>query len=349
MIGGAASDVERPDVTAPDDESSRNTGAEEVFEAPALLRIIWADPQHMAEHLAVWSLTRFGPRARSAVAKLHSREPPLDRDELEQLVVERQTRVATTEGAFVGGPFILLIPVAFCAALLAQAQMVYELAAVSGRNPVDRLRAAELLVLLGAYPSTDEAASALTALPRDAGSRKGARLPAGTRLESVKRMAYLLEILGPPDPTRSRLRATVGWLGIGVLVLVGLVLPLVWVPYMSYSTRRSTLRMAARARNFYAATMPGDVGVAVQREQRVATGGTVAFARMVLLIVFPLVIALVGLLTGFSFAGGRGLTAALVLLALSALATLCWLGYRRRLRRRRSRADAQVMPGSQSR
>jgi hypothetical protein len=41
------------------------------------------------------------------------------------------------------------MPVAFCAAVLAKAQMVYELAAVSGRDPRDAMRAADLLVLLG--------------------------------------------------------------------------------------------------------------------------------------------------------------------------------------------------------
>jgi hypothetical protein len=37
-----------------------------------------------------------------------------------------------TEGAFVGGPFIVLLPVAFGAALLAQAQMALELAVLAG-------------------------------------------------------------------------------------------------------------------------------------------------------------------------------------------------------------------------
>ena len=216
--------------------------------ARGVLRIIWADPQHTAEHLALWSLKRFGPRAESAVEKFRSRQPPPDRGELEQLVVERQVRVATTEGAFVGGPFIFLIPVAFCAALLAQGQMVFELAAVAGRDPTDEQRSAELLVLLGAYRSTDEAAAALAKVPRDTASRKGPRLPAGTRIDAVKRLAYLIELLGPPDEKRSTFRETIGWIGIGFLFLIGLVLPLVWVPYMAFSMHRSTRRMAVRAR-----------------------------------------------------------------------------------------------------
>ena len=96
----------------------------------------------MAEQLVVWSLARFGPRAEKAVEKAKQEHPGAGRQELEDLVTRSQARVAATEGAFIGGPFIVLMPVAFCAALLAQAQMVYELAAVSGRDPRDAMRAA---------------------------------------------------------------------------------------------------------------------------------------------------------------------------------------------------------------
>jgi hypothetical protein len=312
-------------------------GDDAIFEAPAVLRIIWADPQHMAEHLAVWSLSRFGPIADSAVEKLRARQPDADRDTLEEAVVTRQSRVAMTEGAFVGGPFIVLIPLAFIAAMLAQGQMVFELAAVAGRSPRDHLRAAELLVLLGAYPTTEEAGAAIAAMPRDAGKREGKKLPAGTRIDMVKRMAYLLQMLGPTDVTRTRLRATLGWVGISVLFLVGLVLPLVWVPYMAYSMRRATLRLGARARDYYAAGDAGEAGLTVHRRGQVQVGGSAAFARMALLVVLPIVVALVGLLTGFNSAGGRWFTAGILLIGISILATLAWFGYRWWRYRRRAR------------
>lgn len=312
------------EVASPQDGDARAT-----LEAPGLLRIMWADPQHSGEHLAVWSLARFGPRAESRVAKLRARDPAPDRDELEMLIVRRQMRVTMTEGAFVGGPFIVLIAVAFCAALLAQAQMVFELAAAGGRSPIDRLRAAELLVLLGAYSSTEDAMQALAELPPDAASREGGRFPAGSRIEAVKRMAYLLQIMGPPVQ-RSRMRAIAGWTGVSVLFLVGLVLPLVWVPYMAYWMRRSTLRLADEARDYYAGAGAADDGVAVVRGSGVRIGGIVAFGRVLLLAVLPLLLAVVGLLTGFSVTGGHWLTALLVLLVVSALATFGWLAYHRR-------------------
>jgi hypothetical protein len=309
-----------------------NVGGEElspdegVLEAPAVLRILWADPQHMAEHLAMWSLARFGPRADHAVEKLRGGRPDADREELERLVVERQSRVAATEGAFVGGPFIVLIAVAFCAALLAQGQMAFELAAVAGLDPKDRMRAAELLVLLGAYPSTSAAAEALAELPPNP-KASGKKLPAGTRIDMVRRMAYLLQVLAPADFTRSRLRATIGWIGISLLVLVGFVLPLVWVPYMAYSMRRSTLRLGARATRFYAGEEAGDAGVTVQAGEMIRIGGLAALARTTILVVLPIVFGLVALLTDFNIAGGHLATAALVLIVLSAVCTVAWFGY----------------------
>jgi hypothetical protein len=150
----------------------------------------------MPEHLALWSLKYFGPRASSAVEKLGSSHPGAGQSELEAAVIEHQTRVSMTEGAFVGGAFIVLLPVAFCAALLAQAQMALELAALSGYAPDDE----DLLVIQGAYASTAEASAALGRLTRDPSRREGKRLPRGTRINMVKRMAYMNRDLGRPDP-----------------------------------------------------------------------------------------------------------------------------------------------------
>jgi hypothetical protein len=319
---------------APDDDDDA------ILESPALMRIVWADPQYMPEHIAVWSLARFGPIADRAVAKFRAREPAPDHDELERLVVTRQTHVATVEGAFVGGPFVVLLPFAFCGALLAQAQMVFELAAIAGHDPKDRARAAELLVLLETYPSLDEANVALERMARDTKSRTGKRLPRGTRWKMIMRMAYLLQVLGT-GPERSRLRVILGWTGLGALFVVGLVLPLVWVPYMGYVTRRSTLRMAQRAQTYYAAGQVGSHGVTVTQKPMVRIGGAAAFVRTTALVVVPIVAGVIAVLTGFNFTGGRWVTALLMLIGLSVVITAGWFGFRWwRRRRRRRRATA---------
>src|SRR5580765_131098 len=104
-VGGAYAGEVRETPIAPDEAG--------VYEAPNVLRMLWADPQYMPEHLALWSLKHFGPRASASVEKLRAAHPDADAGGLEAAAIEHQTRVAMTEGAFVGGPFILLIPVAF--------------------------------------------------------------------------------------------------------------------------------------------------------------------------------------------------------------------------------------------
>jgi hypothetical protein len=306
-----------------------------VLDAPALLRILWADPQHMAEHLAVWSLARFGPRASRALEKARREHPDADRPELERLVTVRQSRIAMTEGAFVGGPFIVLVPIAFCAALLAQAQLVYSLAGASGRDPEDAQRAADLLAILGAYPSAEEGAAAITALPRDSASREGKRLPRGSRWAMIVRMAYLLGVIGATDE-RSKLRGALGWFGVGVLFVVGLVLPLVWVPYMAYAMRKATLRVGRKAQAYYSTSVAGEAGVTV-RGRAVQIGGTVALARTLLLFVVPIVVGVAALLSGLSFGNGKWIDSLLLLIAVSLLLTLGWVGYRSWRARRASR------------
>jgi hypothetical protein len=308
----------------------------EIFEAPALLKILWADPQNTAEHLALWSLKYFGPRAGKAVDRLRTAHPDAPLEDMERRVVEHQTRVSVTEGAFVGGPFIVLIPIAFCAALLAQAQMAFELAAVHGYSATDEMRAADLLVIQEAYPSTEEATAALAKVTSQ--PAKGKRLPPGTRWNMLKRMAYLLGLIGSSDPDQSRLHGVFNVVVLVVTFFVGLVMPLVWVPYMAVSMRRSTLRMGKKAIAFYAAEDTAEAGVKVIRATpAVSVGISAGLIRMVVLIVIPLVVAVVALLTGTRVGTGKWLTAFFALLVFSALVTFAWLGYRW-VRYRRARA-----------
>ena len=293
-----------------------------------MLRLLWADPQNMAEQLALWSVERFGLRASAAVEKLRGSHPGVDEADLERMVIERQTRVSMTEGAFVGGPFIVLIPVAFCGALLVQAQMAFELAALAGYSASDQMRAADLLVLQGAYATTAEASAALAKVTRDPKSREGKRLPRGSRLNMVKRMAFMLGVLGASDQKQSRLRSTLGLIGVGVVFLVGIVLPLIWVPYMALSFRKSGLRMGARAQQFYTEKRTSETGVTVRKAHPVQIGMSAGLARMLVLIVLPILVAVIVLSTGTDIGSGKWVSAGILLIAVSALATLAWLTYR---------------------
>ncbi|MFF8196273.1 hypothetical protein ACF05L_36635 [Streptomyces bobili] len=147
-----------------------------------------------------------------------------------------------------GGPFLVLIPVAFCAALLRQARTVLELAALDGRDPTARARAGELLVLQGVYEDTGQAQHALAGTGHVAGAP--VRWKRWTALWHVNlRMAHLLGVLTPDDagqaPGRHLRRVAVQawpWLLLGTVFLVGLVAPLVRLPYMAMTYRRADAR-----------------------------------------------------------------------------------------------------------
>jgi hypothetical protein len=341
MGAGTNAGAESEIAASPDDDG------EVMFQAPALLRVLWADPKDMAEHLALWSLKHFGPRAQRAVEGLRVTHPGSSRAELEVRAVERQTRVCMTEGAFVGGPFIVLIPVAFCAALLAQAQMAFELAAINGHSATDMMRAADLLVLQGAYPTTEEAGAALETVTRSAGKPAGGRLPRGARWNMIKRMAFLLGLLGAPGtPKPSRLVSAVRWLALGLTFLVGLVLPLVWVPYMAVSMRRAASQMGQRGVDFYAVRRSGEAGVTVTGAPLTLNVGISAgLVRLLLLIVIPIVVAVIALLTDTDIGGGRWITAFVALVVFSTVVTFGWLGFRWLRRRRRLRRPATAANG----
>src|SRR5262249_231092 len=187
--------------------------------------------------------------------------------------------------------------------------------------------------------------AAIAAMKKNPG-QEGKKLPAGVRIDMIKRMSYLLGLLAP-DPGYSRFRFIIGWVAIGFLLLLGFVLPLVWVPYLAFSTRRSTLRLAARARQYYATDAVGEAGLIVRRgESRASLGGSVALGRTFLLIVLPIGAAVIALLTNTSPGGGRWLFAGLLFLALSFVATFLWLGFRwlRRTGRRLVRPPRPAPP-----
>ena len=312
-----------------------------VYTAPALLPIIWADPEHLPEHLALFAVKQFGHRAASGVQKLREQNPDASRDDLMEAAIDRGVRITMTEGALMGGPIILLVPVAFVAAALGQAQMVFEIAAMSGRRPTDRMRAADLLVIQAAYPSTDDAAKALDTVRTDPHDHAGQRLARGTRVAMIRRMAFLLGLIEPPTGKKpSRVRRVLSLVGIAAFVLIGFVLPLIWIPAMAAMFLKSTRQLGSRASGFYSAPTTGDAGVEVKVApgSRVRPVRLVFFIRTVLVALLPLIAAVGLLIAGIRFLGNNWSSAVVVLIGVSALSTAVWSGYRW-WRRRRRHAD----------
>ncbi|MGC9669327.1 EcsC family protein [Planosporangium sp. 12N6] len=133
---------------------------------PALWPTVKANPGYAAELLALACVEQLGPQARAQLAWLRDTYPHATAGGLARIATARAVRQARTQGALAG----LLGPTAVLAAtaglLWTQARLVLDLAAVYGRDPADRDRAGELLVLLRVHPDLGAAREALDAASR---------------------------------------------------------------------------------------------------------------------------------------------------------------------------------------
>ncbi len=326
--------------------------------AGELWRAVRHDAARLPEHLAVLAVQQEAAPAAKAVAGLSGTgagagaeaEVGAGAEEGAEVgagagsVAERRTAVIThgirltlVEGCVVGGPLVLLVPVAFCAGMLAQARMVLELAALAGADGDRTERSAELLVLQGVYPTVPDARAALAATAEaDAATEAatGAGFEAGppprpSRLDMIRRMAYLLGLVGIGEDHRGPVRRIAGWVGTGLLVVTGLAFPVVWIPVMGRANVRATTALARRATAFYwpeearAAGAPDGAGAGsgagTQAEEAYVRTATIAVLGQTLLaLLLPVAAFLFVLFLGLDLVGGHLTTALLIALAAGA-------------------------------
>ncbi|WP_395366678.1 hypothetical protein ACHGLA_35320 [Streptomyces sp. YH02] len=294
--------------------------------AGSLLREVRADPGRLPESLASFALRHLGPGAGPTVARLREEHPEADAASLRALITARGRRTVTAEGAFVGGPFLLLIPLAFCGALLTQVRTVLEIAAAEGRDSTDPQRAAELLVLQGVYGDTETARTALEPAGSRPGSGRGRGRVAAFR-DLIARMARLLGLVTPDDGAGRWVR--VGrWAILGAVFLVGLVAPLVWLPYMAVGYYRGTTRLTDRATAFYVGSPDPRSSRNVRLDPVMARAGLRAVGSVLL----PGVALFLVIVTDVRIAGGRWPVVGIVLTTSCLVSGGWWLWrhYRRR-------------------
>jgi hypothetical protein len=304
---------------------SRTPGA-----ARRLLRTVRADPRHMPERMAVFAVEFLGSSAAEWTAQRRSEqsEDAADTDELEQQVVRRGVRSSVVEGSFLGGPFMALVPIAFCGALLAQLRMVLELAALSGRDPGDEAVVADLLVIQGVHPTVAQAEEAL----REA---RPAAVNAGPRAgwwSTVRRQAYLLGLVTPQDHPRGRMRRAAVWAGTIALVLIGFVVPFVWVPVCAEMYRHATNQLAGVAIRHF--SQHGGTGVLppdrpARQRATPRPGFLLVTVRVLVGCLVPVVIVVVVLAADLRVADAHWSTVLLAFFGVAAIAALVWYLRRR--------------------
>ncbi|XUL93478.1 hypothetical protein ACQ86D_48405 [Streptomyces galilaeus] len=298
--------------------------------ARKLLRTVRADPRHMPERMAVFAVELLGPPAAERMAQRQPGGPEHHADTAERAhqVVRRGVRTSVVEGSFLGGPFMALLPIAFCGALLAQVRMVLELAALSGRDPGDEAVVADLLVIQGVHPTVAQAGESLRQARPVA---EGGAAKAGW-WSTVRRLAYLIGLVTPQEHPRGRLRSAAVWAGVIALVLVGFVVPFVWVPVCAETYRRATNELAVVAARHFA--LHGGTGVLPQggpagRRATLRPGLLLVTVRVLLACLVPVVIVGVVLAADLRFGDQHWSVMVLAVFAVAAITAMVWYLRRR--------------------
>lgn len=176
------------------------TNAEEDADVRHLPEGLWqrlrSDPAHAPLYLALAAVDRWGQQARVHADRVRREHPQATNRELAEMVRKRHAMLARMEGAAAGIPGSLA-PLAGAAATMLpditalawiQSRMVVHIAAVYGHDTSDQETAAELLVLLGFYSSTEAARVAVVEGSKRVATRLVNTYVKGATLQLLKQM-----------------------------------------------------------------------------------------------------------------------------------------------------------------
>jgi hypothetical protein len=222
-----------------------------------LVRIVYRDPEHVAERLTLYTADRYGDASREWARSARSSRPDTPRAVIAEELRTHSAQVARIDGAISGTPFFIALVPGYLTYLLQETRMTLRTAALYDRDPRSLRTAAEGLALRGVHPSVNSAQAALTAV-RD---KKMPDRPAQRRsLRMWVHSVYLLLVFGgfmspssakPKGGLRERIRTGFSFLlGIAIWVTTW-VLPVTFMIVMAWGCETHTRQLGRRALLFY--------------------------------------------------------------------------------------------------
>jgi hypothetical protein len=197
---------------------------------PGLWARLWRDPVRAPEHIALAAAASFAPQAQRWADDKRARFAVAP-DELARMAKKRHATLARFEGAATGiGGAATIVPDMVALAWI-QSRLVFYVAAAYGYDPADRMRPAELLVLLGFYADPTTARRALDGIG------------------STLAVAFLGSYLQREETLALRLAKMVGVRS--ARKLAGRLIPGVAIAFNSIGNERRTRALATQAIRFY--------------------------------------------------------------------------------------------------
>jgi hypothetical protein len=222
-----------------------------------LVRIVYRDPEHVAERLTLYAADRYGDVSREWAQSVRSARPDIPRAVIAEELRTHSAQVARIDGAISGTPFFIALVPGYLTYLLQETRMTLRTAALYDRDARSLRTAAEGLALRAVHSSVESAQAALikvkdNPMPGRPEQRRSLR----TWVHSV----YLLLVFGgfmspssakPKGGARDRIRAGFGLLLATVIWLTTWVLPVTFMIVMAWGCETHTRQLGRRALVFY--------------------------------------------------------------------------------------------------
>jgi hypothetical protein len=223
-----------------------------------IARIVYRDPEHVAERLTLLATQRLGESAHTWGQEVRSGQPDVD---LAAVAAERRKlaqRVALIDGAIAGTPFFVALIPGYLDFLWQQTSMVLRLAALYGHDPRTQRTAAELLAVRGVHPSVEDAEKALVhARARPMPDKPERRRSLRTWARSVRMLLVFGGFLAPPSKRdegpgwRQRLLALAGLMAGVAIWAITWVFPITFMIAMAWGCESNTRDLFRRTQAYY--------------------------------------------------------------------------------------------------
>jgi hypothetical protein len=223
----------------------------------AFIRIVYRDPEHIAERMALYASDRLGEPSREWAAATLEANPDVPRVKLADDLRNRTAAAARIEGAVAGTPFLIALAPGYLSYLWQEGRMGLRTAALYGRDPTDLSTTAEMLTLRGVHPTPEQAEAALRATRDELPEKPTERRSLRTWVRSVRALLVFGGFLSLPSekeeaPVRyPKLKATLG-LAVGTAIWVMTwVLPLTFMVAMAWACESHARELGRRVLAYY--------------------------------------------------------------------------------------------------
>lgn len=330
--------ADRPSSVPPEPSAQASKGyVRRVFAGSrALVRLVYRDPEHVAERLTLYAVDRIADESAQWVESARRRRPDTPAAEIAEELRGRSAQVARVDGAISGTPFFVALVPGYISYLWQEMRMTMRIAALYDRDLRAPRTAAEMLALRGVHPNVE---SAEAALARARETPVPERPPQRHSLRTWVHSVYLLLVFGgfmspsaaepPKQGWLDRIRSAASLLVAGIIWLMTWVFPATFMVLMAWGCETHARQLGRRALVLYdgeAASVSAAIALAERRrdrghDKRTILRGIILFLSLAIPLAFIAYVDHERKTVGFNWLGALGaLVAVSVVIAVGVVA-----------------------------